>query len=262
MTWDGVNLIAHPGLDNDRTSVTDPRVKDINLGVIHYGVNDSFGALVRYMEGVDKNPDVSASYHGIVGDGHYVELLDPKKYRAWHAGRSSLNIDGRDWTSVNMNSIGICMSNKGFTEQKSEKCTVPAPLPGTGTVVWWEPYSEEDIIQLVYVCNHYEKNVVGKEIPWVGHSTVSPGRKSDPGPMFPWAEFYSMLHLVRGGVMIDRAPELEDTPVATMPQMQAILGDLNTARAQADRLVSRNGRILLGKIEDALAWGVYMETMR
>lgn len=249
----GLNLIEHPGLEHDRTLVSDPRSKDINLGVIHYGANKSFGSLVRYMEGVDKDRDVSASYHGIVGDGQSVILLDPLQARAWHAGKSSISIGGKLHTSVNFNSIGVCVSNSGYTKEKTDRNIVPAPLPSTGDIVWWEPYYDYDIVQLAYLCHHFEGRI-GRELPWVGHQDVSRGRKFDPGPLFPWERFYDVLHDIRAGRFVDTYDEPDG-------QVNPILGHLIDAKQGAKALNSRGGAILHTKIEDALAWGIYMETI-
>lgn len=95
------------------------------------------------------------------------QLVDEDK-RAWHAGVSSWQ--GR--TNLNDSSIGIEIVNKGFEIQN-------------GNVVWFE-YPQEQIKTVVAVAkdiiNRY--GITPDDV--VGHSDIAPGRKSDPGLLFPW----------------------------------------------------------------------------
>ena len=87
--------------------------------------------------------------------------------RAWHAGQSCF--DGRD--NCNDYSIGI-------------------ELEGTDE----EPYTDEQYLALSAVTGllleHYAQLGVGRI---VGHSDISPGRKTDPGPAFDWPRYRNAL---------------------------------------------------------------------
>lgn len=114
--------------------------------------------------------DVSSHY--LIGDGYddnIYALVDENK-RAWHAGVSKWkNID-----NINFSSIGIEIVNettgsveidfKDYTEKQIQK---------TGKLV-------QDIVRRY---NIEPTNVVG-------HSDISPDRKHDPGPKFPWKRLY------------------------------------------------------------------------
>ena len=87
--------------------------------------------------------------------------------RAWHAGQSCF--DGRD--NCNDYSIGI-------------------ELEGTDE----EPYTDEQYLALSAVTGllleHYAQLGVDRI---VGHSDISPGRKTDPGPAFDWPRYRNAL---------------------------------------------------------------------
>jgi AmpD protein len=98
--------------------------------------------------------------------------------RAWHAGRSSYG--GRE--NCNDYSIGI-------------------ELEGTDD----EPYTEEqyEVLSAVtaVLIEHYPALDVSRI---VGHSDISPGRKSDPGPAFDWRRYRNALG-VKGALGVEGA---------------------------------------------------------
>lgn len=87
--------------------------------------------------------------------------------RAWHAGASSL--DGRE--DVNDFSVGI-------------------ELEGTDDC----PYTPAQYSQLSAVCG-WLRNVYPAILAHriVGHATIAPGRKTDPGPAFDWDRLFAGL---------------------------------------------------------------------
>lgn len=240
-------------LDEDRWVVgDDPRCGDIELGVIHYTAGASILGDVRYLEKVDKDHNISASYHAIVGDGKAIELLQVEHYRAWHAGRSSWpNI-----SNVNGSSIGIAISNRGHSKTQTADHTVRAPMPVTGEPMWWEPYAPSDIVILANVCYYYEE-LLNKELTWVGHQDVSPARKQDPGPLFPWEKFHQRMTDLRSGkASIEEEGDAEPEPVL---EIDEVIRDLSEAKDSASiSFPTRDGRVLTERIEIALAWAVYM----
>ncbi len=99
-------------------------------------------------------------------DGQLVQYV-PFHKRAWHAGES--NFKGRE--NCNDYSIGI-------------------ELEGTDTV----PYTAQQykvlsalIIALQSVYTELSQDRI------VGHSTIAPLRKTDPGPVFEWATLYGLI---------------------------------------------------------------------
>ena len=98
-------------------------------------------------------------------DGQLIQFV-PFHERAWHAGESSF----RGRPGCNNFSVGI-------------------ELEGTDH----SGYDLKQYQQLAAVCRLL---LATWQIPAdhiVGHSDIAPGRKTDPGPQFDWAEFRTML---------------------------------------------------------------------
>lgn len=92
--------------------------------------------------------------------------------RAWHAGVSQW----KDRTNLNDTAIGI--ENVNLATENNGVFTFP-------------PYHPDQIAAL----KELAKNIIGRypdiePTNVVAHSDISVGRKSDPGPMFPWKELY------------------------------------------------------------------------
>lgn len=106
------------------------------------------------------------SYHYYIEKNARITEFVPEARKAWHAGESSLF--GRQ--NVNFVSIGICLENNGGEE-----------------------YPEQQIKAAAAFCREIAN---WHKIPMnriVGHCHVSPDRKSDPGPKFPWFNFFKLF---------------------------------------------------------------------
>jgi len=123
------------------------------LIVIHYTDTSELKSPLSWLT---KKDDTEVSAHLIIDKNGEVYQLLPFNVRAYHAGVSEY--DGRG--SVNGFSIGI-------------------ENVGTGDV-WPDAQVEanRDVISALYDAYEIEDTV--------GHSSVSPGRKVDPGPNYPW----------------------------------------------------------------------------
>lgn len=129
--------------------------------VIHYtGMKTCEDALTRLCD-----PCAEVSAHILIDeDGAAFRLVSDEK-RAWHAGRGY-------WcgiTDINSASIGIELVNPGHEHG-------------------YRPFPDEQVSTLTQIClaliEKYEipaQNVVG-------HSDIAPGRKQDPGELFPWQQ--------------------------------------------------------------------------
>lgn len=111
------------------------------------------------------DPQSEVSCHYIVHeDGRVVQMV-PEEKRAWHAGRGFWKGE----TDINSRSIGIEIVNGGHEFGLPE-------FPGRQI---------EAVIAL-------SRGIVGRHaIPperVLAHSDVAPGRKRDPGELFPWAQ--------------------------------------------------------------------------
>ncbi|ADO84082.1 N-acetylmuramoyl-L-alanine amidase [Ilyobacter polytropus] len=92
--------------------------------------------------------------------------------RAWHAGFSSFN--GR--TNLNDTSIGIEIVNLGFSEVDGE--------------LQFYSFEESQIRKTAHLLKKTSKKFNIEPTNILGHSDIAPGRKSDPGPRFPWERLY------------------------------------------------------------------------
>lgn len=129
-----------------------------NYVVIHYTAQKSCDQTLRTFT-IDST-QVSAHYV-ICRDGIVHQMLSDY-LRGWHAGLGKWGSN----TDINSSSIGIELDNNGkdsFTEAQLEK------LRGLLSALK-EKYN-------IPTAN------------FLGHSDIAPGRKIDPGPLFPWKRF-------------------------------------------------------------------------
>ena len=140
------------------------------LIVIHYtDMVPVEAALARLCD-----PAAAVSAHYLIArDGTVTRLVDETR-RAWHAGQSAWTFDDAEETDINSASIGIELDNPGHSN---------------GYVA----FTAVQIDHLVALCR---ANMARWDIPLaniVGHSDIAPGRKQDPGHLFPWDEFRARL---------------------------------------------------------------------
>lgn len=171
---DGVNFVASPNYS------ARPDVMDINLLVIH-GISlppgEFGGESIEQLFTNNLNPHAHPYFQQIAGlrvsshilirrDGELIQFV-PFTQSAWHAGESVFL--GRP--KCNDFSIGI-------------------ELEGTDTY----PYEDVQYLQLAELTLALMMKypaITRDRI--VGHSDIAPGRKTDPGPVFKWEYFFSLL---------------------------------------------------------------------
>ncbi|PHM37460.1 N-acetylmuramoyl-L-alanine amidase [Xenorhabdus innexi] len=102
---------------------------------------------------------------------HIFNLVDELE-RAWHAGMSSWS--GRN--NLNDTSIGIEIVNEA-----SDNC-------GVFTFPPYHPDQINAIKELAINILQRYPDITPTHV--IGHSDIAVGRKSDPGPAFPWKELY------------------------------------------------------------------------
>ena len=141
------------------------------------------GSSVKWFQ--DKSCKVSA--HFVVEVDGAVTQMVPVDRKAAHAGTSEWS--GRKF--CNSFSIGIEVVNPGSLDKTGKAWfgqkfpdVVPMATAEHGDACWL-PYTEEQIDAVIEICRsiceHYPSV---NEI--VGHWQISPGRKVDPNPLFPW----------------------------------------------------------------------------
>ena len=127
--------------------------------IIHYtGMKDQKSAIKRLQSKVAK-----VSCHYLISKSGKVYQLVQDQDIAWHAGKSKW---GKD-VNLNSKSIGIELVNKGF-----------------------ENFPKKQIVSLIKILKILKKKYKIKLGYILGHEDISPGRKIDPGPKFPWEILY------------------------------------------------------------------------
>jgi N-acetylmuramoyl-L-alanine amidase len=129
--------------------------------VMHYtGMPDAAGA-IAVLTDPTRTPRVSAHYTLDEDGTAYAHV--PEDKRAWHAGVSWWQ--GRD--DVNSRSIGIEIVNPGHE--------------------WgYRAFPEAQVLALIGLAKGILSRHAIQACNVVGHSDVAPGRKIDPGELFPW----------------------------------------------------------------------------
>lgn len=127
--------------------------------VLHYTEQDSVEQSLRTLR--TRNSGGRVSSHYLIGaDGRIYQLVADSE-RAWHAGA------GR-WgqiTDLNSASIGIELDNNGRT-----------------------PFAQPQIDSLIRLLDDLTARLRIPRTQIIGHSDLAPGRKIDPGPLFPWRQ--------------------------------------------------------------------------
>ena len=178
------HLIECPSPNHDAR----PEGGRIDMLVLHYtGMKTSDEALARL---TDAKAKVSAHYTIDRSGRVYRHVAEAR--RAWHAGVSF-------WAgekNVNARSIGIELVNPGHE-------------------FGYQPFPEPQIAALIKLA---QAILARHPIPAsrvLGHSDVAPGRKTDPGELFPWPR------LAAAGIGVWPKPA---KPTATVAEMLAAFG--------------------------------------
>jgi N-acetylmuramoyl-L-alanine amidase len=155
---------AKPTIDRSYTSANqDSRALFL---VLHYTVSNWESSLKVLTTGGQ------VSSHYLVRDDPVISyyIVDENR-RAWHAGSSF-------WAghqNLNSSSIGIEIVNPGYTD-------------GTMGRVY-APFSQKQIDEVILLTRDIVARHGIRPERILGHADIAPGRKQDPGPMFPWKQF-------------------------------------------------------------------------
>jgi N-acetylmuramoyl-L-alanine amidase len=127
--------------------------------VLHYtGMADGTAALDRLCD-----PAAAVSAHYLIEEDGRVFALVAEDVRAWHAGRSFW----RGVYDVNSTSVGIELVNPGHD-------------------LGYRPFPAAQIDALIALAGDIVARHGIAPLDVVGHSDIAPGRKRDPGELFPW----------------------------------------------------------------------------
>jgi N-acetylmuramoyl-L-alanine amidase len=137
--------------------------------ILHYTAGSFNGSLKTLTEG-----PVSSHYLISEGDENnppvIYQLVDENR-RAFHAGVSAW----KGQTMLNASSIGIEIVNLGYRDGPNGR--------------QWFDYSPAQMDLVLALSRDIIKRHNIRPDRVLGHSDVAPGRKSDPGPLFPWRRF-------------------------------------------------------------------------
>jgi N-acetylmuramoyl-L-alanine amidase len=145
--------------------------------VLHYTASD-FAASTKSLTGPSvsahylvPDPD-DATYKAAGFEGMRIFNMVDEKDRAWHAGTSAW----RGRTNLNDSSLGIEIVN-----QASER-------DGQFTFPPFHPQQTKATKDLALNILQRYPDITPTNV--VGHADIALGRKSDPGPMFPWRDLH------------------------------------------------------------------------
>lgn len=182
------------------------RGRDIEGSIIHATRG---GSGRRTAEWAAKR-DMGRSWH-VMGprSGPYIQQV-PLTRAAWHAGDSewwyrkemtgnpnlfTVGIELANWLDVRRSKDGYVYEIHGRLYDYKGEEPVEAELSwdnGDSLIGFWEPYTEEQLDNLDLVLDQLERLGVPRVL--IGHEEIQmpfglPGKKRDPGPLFPWDRF-------------------------------------------------------------------------
>ena len=147
----------------------DARNKIPDMLVLHYtGMETGEAALAQLRNG-EREGKVSSHYM-VEEDGRIFRLV-PEERRAWHAGRSFWKGEEQ----LNHASIGIEIVNPGHE-------------------FGYRPFPEAQIAAVIALLGDIRSRWQIDDSRILGHSDVAPGRKVDPGELFPWKRLAEAGH--------------------------------------------------------------------
>lgn len=147
--------------------------------IVHYtAINDE-----KSINALTKN-NVSSHYLITTKAKDPIYSLVPDLERAWHAGDSTFG----KRTNLNDSSIGIEIVNVGMRPAKSKYNNGnPDYIIPRERYIPFNPVQIDKVAFLIrQLSEKYE--IAPENI--LGHSDIAPGRKQDPGPLFPWEFLY------------------------------------------------------------------------
>jgi N-acetylmuramoyl-L-alanine amidase len=146
------------------------------------------------------NPARKASAHLILERDGKIAQLVPFNIKSWHAGTSeykglvglnsySIGIEIVNWGMLTKTEAGKWISWSG-KQIPDDQVIVAKPTNG-GSPKGWQTYTEKQLEALEDISELLIKTYNLEDI--ITHEMISPGRKFDTGPAFPFTSFKSRL---------------------------------------------------------------------
>lgn len=156
-----IGIVIHHTTVGNRTEISNSLWKRLHKNI------------AQYLAKKDKRY-VSAHYQ-IGRMGEITQIIDPDRYVAYHAGKSSF------WNPIQRKWISGC--NDHF---------IGIELLGDGNKIEYSHEQYESLIELTsFLMNRYP-SIIPNCI--VGHEMVAPNRKIDPGKLFDWRYYFKHLN--------------------------------------------------------------------
>lgn len=164
--------------------------------IMHYTAGTTLEEVVEWF----LDPEAQSSAHLVIGRAGEIVQMVPFNKKAWHAGVSSWGL----LRDLNQHSIGIELVNAGKLKRRGDgawiswaNVVIPDHEVGAqshgldGESLGWHKYTFEQIMSAIKIASllHEAYRFLGV----LGHQDVSPGRKLDPGPLFPLQSFGSIV---------------------------------------------------------------------
>ena len=154
---------AGPTLRLDTRHSAQAQASRVQFLILHYTSEDEARSLQVLTEG-------PVSSHYLVGDGD-----PPVVYRLVDEDRTAFHAGASEWQGrrfLNASAIGIEIVNAGWRDGPDGRTWAPYPPSQVGAVV--------ALVRDVVRRHDIRPDRV------LAHSDIAPGRKQDPGPLFPW----------------------------------------------------------------------------
>ncbi len=163
--------------------------------VIHYTAGTTLDGAVSWF----MNPAAKASAHFVIArDGSIVQMVGLDR-RAWHAGVS----EWQGTKSLNAHSIGVELVNAGKLRRTARgwvnwaERVIPdaevteATHRAEAAPAGWHEYTAAQVDAVLALAVALHAAFGFGEV--LGHDDIAPGRKVDPGPLFPMAALRARL---------------------------------------------------------------------
>lgn len=195
-----MKIVNHRLVKDDGTPY--PFVKTPNVGgrvehrylVMHYTAGGSAKESIDFLA----TKAARASAHVVIGRDGAITQMVPFDRVAWHAGVSR-------WEGIvglNSHALGIELDNAGKLKKSGGKwrawfgtaipdddVTEAEHKNEKGTSRGWHEYSPKQLAVALELATLLVSQYGLKDV--IGHDDISPGRKQDPGPLFPMESFRS-----------------------------------------------------------------------
>ncbi|HET6765031.1 MAG TPA: N-acetylmuramoyl-L-alanine amidase [Longimicrobiaceae bacterium] len=176
--------------------------------VMHFTAGGSAQESISWLA----NPAAKASAHVVIAKDGTITQMVPFNKVAWHAGKS-------EWEGIvglNTYSIGIELDNAGRMTRRNGAWTsdagnklpddqvIQATHKNEKTPSGWAKYPEAQLAAARELAALLVRTYKLGSI--IGHDDISPGRKVDPGPAFPFADFRAQVMAAAAGSAPAPAP--------------------------------------------------------